>query len=197
MGFVSWRRGWLRNIHRGWNYGTWQVKFNFVTCGLLWSAQTGLWGTGCGFFSFTRQLQTLIRNGNAVSILCRYMKKLISAQTSRTWRSGAGRMCQMSYSPTTTCTTFTYLFDWLIDCSVCKASQSGATQGDVCLSACLSSESQTHFLYRTWRIASKLKSEKSCGGRKVISRQLMNAPVQNELCTQTMRQKVKERKRTV
>lgn len=74
MGFVSWRRGWLRNIHRGWNYGTWQVKFNFVTCGLLWSAQTGLWGTGCGFFSFTRQLQTLIRNGNAVSILCRYMK---------------------------------------------------------------------------------------------------------------------------
>lgn len=151
MGFVSWRRGWLRNIHRGWNYGTWQVKFNFVTCGLLWSAQTGLWGTGCGFFSFTRQLQTLIRNGNAVSILCRYMKKLISAQTSRTWWSGAGRMCQMSYSPTTTCTTFTYLFDWLIDCSVCRASQSGAHFQEprvmsACLLACLLNPKHISFI---------------------------------------------------
>lgn len=197
MGFVSWRRGWLRNIHRGWNYGTWQVKFNFVTCGLLWSAQTGLWGTGCGFFFIYQTIANTDQKRERRFYSLSLHEKLISAQTSRTWRSGAGRMCQMSYSPTTTCTTFTYLFDWLIDCSVCKASQSGATQGDVCLSACLSSESQTHFLYRTWRIASKLKSEKSCGGRKVISRQLMNAPVQNELCTQTTRQKVKERKRTV
>lgn len=197
MGFVSWRRGWLRNIHRGWNYGTWQVKFNFVTCGLLWSAQTGLWGTGCGFFFIYQTIANTDQKRERRFYSLSLHEKLISAQTSRTWRSGAGRMCQMSYSPTTTCTTFTYLFDWLIDCSVCKASQSGATQGDVCLSACLSSKSQTHFLYRTWRIASKLKSEKSCGGRKVISRQLMNAPVQNELCTQTTRQKVKERKRTV
>lgn len=197
MGFVSWRRGWLRNIHRGWNYGTWQVKFNFVTCGLLWSAQTGLWGTGCGFFFIYQTIANTDQKRERRFYSLSLHEKLISAQTSRTWWSGAGRMCQMSYSPTTTCTTFTHLFDWLIDCSVCKASQSGATQGDVCLSACLSSKSQTHFLYRTWSIASKLKSEKSCGGRKVISRQLMNAPVQNELCTQTTRQKVKERKRTV
>lgn len=153
MGFVSWRRGWLRNIHRGWNYGTWQVKFNFVTCGLLWSAQTGLWGTGCGFFFIYQTIANTDQKRERRFYSLSLHEKLISAQTSRTWRSGAGRMCQMSYSPTTTCTTFTYLFDWLIDCSVCKASQSGAHFQEprvmsACLLACLLNPKHISFIER-------------------------------------------------
>lgn len=182
MGFVSWRRGWLRNIHRGWNYGTWQVKFNFVTCGLLWSAQTGLWGTGCGFFHLPDNCKHWSEMGTAFLLSVTTWKTDFSTDIKdvmvRCWADVRNEL--QSYNDL----HHLYLFVWLILQSV---------KHHKVLHIALT----THFLFKIWRIVSTLKSKKSSGGRKVISHQLMNAPVQNEPSTQTMRQKVKECKRTV